>query len=126
MMIIRSGNHVKTARRKSCKILILLCSRTCVGILSALVLPVCGMAYEDTLFVTYSSVLVSKQEIEDTSDPSRYPRFSKQIKEDAAAFIASDGSIRGPYLESAILEVRTSATQNLSDREIAIFILGAT
>lgn len=48
-------------------------------------------------------------------------------QDDAASFIATDGAIRGPYLEAALLKMRSAdpALANASDTELASAILAA-
>lgn len=121
---MRAGDGMKiNARRKFYRVLGSLVACIFVGVTVLLLLPLRGVAGEETMFVTYSSALVSTQSTEETSSPREDPQFSRQTQEDAAAFVASDGVIRGPYLESAILEVRRTVSPNLSDQAIASFIL---
>ena len=47
-------------------------------------------------------------------------------RDDASSFIASNGAIRGPYLEAALHQVRTENPQlQVSDLELAKAILAA-
>jgi uncharacterized protein (TIGR02448 family) len=97
-----------------------------LGLAVALSLPSVAMANDWTKFASYISTFAGSEATEDISSPSRYPRFSKQAKEDAAAFVASDGAIRGPFLESAIREFRIIGSPHFSDRDIANLILGGS
>lgn len=56
----------------------------------------------------------------ETSDSRN--NYSYEVKEDAAAFVASDGAIRGPYLEMAISDIRESHP-SLGEHEIARSLL---
>lgn len=47
-------------------------------------------------------------------------------REDAGSFVASDGAIRGPYLEAMLLKVRSEQPQlQASDMELASALLAA-
>ena len=67
--------------------------------------------------------------IQVTQPRSTYLTFKKDRKviaaqDDAGSFVASNGSIRGPYLESAMQQVRADNPQlNVSDMELANAIL---
>jgi uncharacterized protein (TIGR02448 family) len=54
------------------------------------------------------------------SASERYSSY--EVRDDAAAFVASDGEIRGPYLEMAILDIR-ELQPGMSEQEIARFLL---
>ncbi|MCW8278231.1 DUF2388 domain-containing protein [Pseudomonas sp. PCH199] len=105
-----------------------ICAQFVKGYLSiltvALLFPFIAMANDETSFASYILTFAGDEVTTDISSPRRYSRFSTQAKEDAAAFVASDGAIRGPFLESAIQELRIRASPHLSDRGIASFILG--
>lgn len=48
------------------------------------------------------------------------------IREDASTFVASDGAIRGPYLEARLLQLRSERPQlQASDLELARALLTA-
>lgn len=50
------------------------------------------------------------------------------VRDDASSFIASDGAIRGPYLEAELKRLRTEnpAMQGYGDQELASAILSAS
>ncbi|MCY1425106.1 hypothetical protein D9M71_408860 [compost metagenome] len=50
------------------------------------------------------------------------------VRDDASSFIASDGAIRGPYLEAELKRLRNEnpAMQGRSDEELASAILSAS
>ncbi|MNP57128.1 hypothetical protein D3C76_1519250 [compost metagenome] len=50
------------------------------------------------------------------------------MRDDASSFIASDGAIRGPYLEAELKRLRNEnpAMQGRSDEELASAILSAS
>lgn len=57
---------------------------------------------------------------------SREDKLVKGAQEDAVSFVASDGAIRGPYLESALRTLRTERPDlAASDLELARAILAA-
>ncbi|NUT78863.1 DUF2388 domain-containing protein [Pseudomonas sp. C1C7] len=91
-----------------------------------LLLPSTAMANDSTSFASYILTFAPGEVTKEVSSPSRSPRFSRQAKEDAAAFIASDGAIRGPFLESAIHKFRITESSRLNDRDIASFIFGGS
>ncbi|MFJ3483673.1 DUF2388 domain-containing protein [Pseudomonas sp. NPDC090202] len=76
-----------------------------------------------TVFTTATS-LRSYTWSHETSD-SRNRYSSIEVRDDAAAFIASEGEIRGPYLEMAISDVREIYPE-LNDQDIARLLLSAT
>ncbi|WP_433735873.1 DUF2388 domain-containing protein [Pseudomonas putida] len=90
----------------------------------ALLFPFIVMANDQTSFASYILTFAGDEVTTEISSPRRYSRFSTQAKEDAAAFVASDGAIRGPFFESAIQEFRITASPYLSDWDIASFMLG--
>ncbi|MNT92876.1 hypothetical protein D3C72_2342320 [compost metagenome] len=49
------------------------------------------------------------------------------MRDDASSFIASDGAIRGPYLEAELQRLRSEhpALQGRSDQELASAILSS-
>ena len=52
------------------------------------------------------------------------PAIVRAARDDAASFVASEGSIRGPYLEAAIQKVRAdNPGLKASDMELANAIL---
>jgi uncharacterized protein (TIGR02448 family) len=55
-----------------------------------------------------------------TSSSERYASY--EVREDAAAFVASDGEIRGPYLEMAISDIR-EFQPSMSEQDIARLLL---
>lgn len=61
---------------------------------------------------------------------STYLTFDKKLivpaRDDASSFVASDGAIRGPYLEAALHKLRSENPQlRASDLELAGAILAA-
>jgi len=55
----------------------------------------------------------------------KHDKLIVAAQDDASAFVASDGAIRGPYLEAAITRLRSddAALQERSDMELANAIL---
>ena len=55
-------------------------------------------------------------------------KFVGPVRDDASSFIASDGAIRGPYLEAELQRLRheNPAMQGRSDQELASAILSAS
>jgi uncharacterized protein (TIGR02448 family) len=102
--------------------------RIFIGLI-VLLLSSCSFAIEEiklTKLVSYVGAVGSSETTEAWSFSVRYARFSPEAVEDAAAFVASEGVISGPFLESAILELRTTTSPNLSGRDIAGLILGGS
>ena len=56
----------------------------------------------------------------------RRPRVARLAREDAVSFVASNGEIRGPYLEAALQQMRREQPDlQASDMELATAILAA-
>ncbi|MDF3863879.1 DUF2388 domain-containing protein [Pseudomonas denitrificans (nom. rej.)] len=55
----------------------------------------------------------------------KHDKLIVAAQDDASAFVASDGAIRGPYLEAALTRLRSddAALQDRSDMELANAIL---
>ncbi|WP_165869888.1 DUF2388 domain-containing protein [Pseudomonas sp. LS-2] len=59
----------------------------------------------------------------DLTTPFHGKRFSQLAVDDAAVFVASDGEIRGPHFERAILELRETVPVQVSDLTIATALI---
>lgn len=89
-------------------------------------LPLASAMAEDRSF--WRGVLTSGATTASTYLTSRDDhKLVGPAQDDAASFIASDGAIRGPYLESALLKMRSAdpTLAQASDAELASAILAA-
>ena len=83
-----------------------------------------GAAMADGDFVR--QVLSSGATTASTYMTSRDDKLVTAAREDAGSFVASDGAIRGPYLEAMLLKVRSEQPQlQASDMELASAVLAA-
>ena len=90
---------------------------------SFMLLPVSAMAINDFWAETISSGTTSAT----TYLTSRDKKFVLATEDDANCFIASDGAIRGPYLEASMIEFRHSYPEIvISDIDLAKSILMRT
>jgi uncharacterized protein (TIGR02448 family) len=93
-----------------------------VATLALLSLPVgSAMAEDDTLL---RNVITSGATTGSTYLTSRDHKLVVAAQDDAGSFVASEGSIRGPYLEAAIQKVRAdNPGLQATDMELANAIL---
>lgn len=83
-----------------------------------------GAAMADSGFVR--QILSSGATTASTYMTFRDDKLVAAAQEDAGSFVASDGAIRGPYLEAALLKVRAEQPQlQASDMQLANAILAA-
>ncbi|MCP8462865.1 DUF2388 domain-containing protein [Pseudomonas sp. ZM23] len=95
-------------------------------VIALTLLPLASAFAEDRSF--WRGVLTSGATTASTYLTSRDDhKLVGPAQDDAASFIASDGAIRGPYLEAALLKLRNAdpALANTSDSELASAILAA-
>jgi len=83
-----------------------------------------GVAMADKGFVR--QILSSGATTASTYMTFRDDKMVAAAREDASSFVASDGAIRGPYLESMLLKLRSEQPQlQASDMQLANAILAA-
>ncbi|MGC8100217.1 DUF2388 domain-containing protein [Metapseudomonas otitidis] len=95
---------------------------------AAALLAFSSATFASSLAVTTDSLVGALSATADaTSDASSSLRDSKLVRaarDDAASFVASEGSIRGARLEAALVHIRTQAPQlQASDLQLAEAIL---
>ncbi|TDF83468.1 DUF2388 domain-containing protein [Pseudomonas sp. H9] len=91
-----------------------------VATLALLSLPI-GSAMADTF---WRNVITSGATTGSTYLTSKDHKLVAAAQDDASSFVASDGAIRGPYLESAMNKVRAeNPGLEASDMELANAIL---
>lgn len=94
--------------------------KTAIAAAALLSLPI-GFAMADTF---WRNVLSSGATTGSTYLTSRDHKLVLAAQEDAGSFVASDGAIRGPFLESAMRQVRAEHPGlQASDMELANAIL---
>nr|WP_294972303.1 DUF2388 domain-containing protein [uncultured Pseudomonas sp.] len=96
------------------------------AVLALTLLPLASAMAEDNDF--WRSVLTSGATTASSYLTSRDDhKLVGPARDDAASFIATDGAIRGPYLESALLQMRSAnpALANASDAELASALLAS-
>ncbi|MBA6114452.1 DUF2388 domain-containing protein [Pseudomonas putida] len=94
--------------------------KTAIAAAALLSLPI-GSAMADTF---WRNVLSSGATTGSTYLTSRDHKLVLAAQEDAGSFVASDGAIRGPFLESAMRQVRAEHPGlQASDMELANAIL---
>lgn len=72
----------------------------------------------------WAETLISSTSTATTYLTSRDKKLVAKAQDDASSFIASDGNIRGVYLEAAMDKIRTSHPAiNISDMALALSIL---
>lgn len=83
-----------------------------------------GAAMADNDFVR--QILSSGATTASTYMTFRDDKMVAAAREDAGSFVATDGAIRGPYLEAMLLKVRSEQPQlQASDMELASALLAA-
>jgi uncharacterized protein (TIGR02448 family) len=83
-----------------------------------------GAAMADSGFVR--QVLSSGATTASTYMTFKDDKLVAAAREDAGSFVATDGAIRGPYLEAMLLKVRSEQPQlQASDMELASALLAA-
>jgi len=83
-----------------------------------------GMAMADGSFVR--QVLSSGATTGSTYLTFKDKKLVANVREDAGSFVASDGAIRGPYLEATLVQLRSEQPQlQASDLELARALLAA-
>lgn len=97
-----------------------------IGVTIMLLLSSRAMANSDSSYITATSTLGTGLWSQEVTSSSNKWRFSLHTRDDAAAFVASEGDIRGVHFEQAVVEIRQSHSLNVSDLEIARFILSST
>ncbi|MFK8329032.1 DUF2388 domain-containing protein [Pseudomonas sp. BJa5] len=96
-------------------------SKLAVATLALLSLPV-GSAMADDTF--WQNVISSGATTASSYLTSRDHKLVVAAQDDAGSFVASNGAIRGPYLESAMQKVRAENPElQVSDMELANAIL---
>jgi uncharacterized protein (TIGR02448 family) len=96
-------------------------SKLAVATLALLSLPV-GSAMADDTF--WQNVISSGATTASSYLTSRDHKLVVAAQDDAGSFVASNGAIRGPYLESAMQKVRADNPElQVSDMELANAIL---
>ncbi|MBK4989484.1 MULTISPECIES: DUF2388 domain-containing protein [Pseudomonas] len=94
--------------------------KTAITVAALLSLPV-GSAMADTF---WRNVLSSGATTGSTYLTSRDHKLVMAAQDDAGSFVASDGAIRGPFLESAMRQVRVeNPGLKATDMELANAIL---
>lgn len=102
---------------------------TCLRLLSATVLlAVAANAHASSFIVTTDSIVdglkMSSDATSDISSSFRDDKVVRAARDDAASFVASEGTIRGVKLESALDHIRQQAPQlNATDAQLAQAIL---
>ncbi len=83
-----------------------------------------GMAMADGGFVR--QILSSGATTGSTYLTFKDNKMVANVREDASSFVASDGAIRGPYLEATLVKLRSEQPQlHASDLELARALLAA-
>jgi len=94
--------------------------KTAIATAALLSLPM-GSAMADTF---WRNVISSGATTASTYLTSKDHKLVMAAQEDAGSFVASEGAIRGPFLESALRQVRTeNPGMQASDMELANAIL---
>ncbi|HHJ1295820.1 DUF2388 domain-containing protein [Pseudomonas sp. P1B16] len=94
--------------------------KTAIATAALLSLPM-GSAMADTF---WRNVISSGATTASTYLTSKDHKLVLAAQEDAGSFVASEGAIRGPFLESALRQVRTeNPGMQASDMELANAIL---
>jgi len=94
--------------------------KTAIAAAALLSLPI-GSAMADTF---WRNVISSGATTASTYLTSKDHKLVLAAQEDAGSFVASEGAIRGPFLESALRQVRTeNPGMQASDMELANAIL---
>jgi len=96
------------------------------AVIALTLLPLASAMAEDNDF--WRSVLTSGATTASSYLTSRDDhKLVGPAQDDAASFIATDGAIRGPYLEAALQQMRTSnpALANASDADLASALLAS-
>jgi len=94
--------------------------KTAIAAAALLSLPI-GSAFADTF---WRNVISSGATTGSTYLTSRDHKLVLAAQDDAGSFVASEGGIRGPYLEAAMRQVRTeNPGLQASDMELANAIL---
>lgn len=96
--------------------------RQITGLTAALCLLPTSAALADAQF--WRNVLSSGATTATTYATSKDNKIVLAARDDASAFIASNGEIRGPYLEAALQQMRTEQPQlQAADMELATRLL---
>lgn len=96
--------------------------RQITGLTAALCLLPASAAFADAQF--WRNVLSSGATTATTYATSKDNKIVLAARDDASAFIASNGEIRGPYLEAALQQMRTEQPQlQAADMELATRLL---
>lgn len=97
-------------------------TRLAVTVLALIALPA-GSAMADTF---WRNVISSGATTASTYVTFKDHKLIVAAREDASSFVASDGQIRGPYLEAALRQVRAdNPGLTASDEELASAILAS-
>lgn len=97
-------------------------TRLAATVLALIALPA-GSAMADTF---WRNVISSGATTASTYVTFKDHKLIVAAREDASSFVASDGQIRGPYLEAALREVRAdNPGLTASDEELASAILAS-
>ena len=79
-----------------------------------------------TLLMTVTGLFLSIPATSDSTSETFNYYFKKSAQHDAAAFIASNGEIRGAFFESALKTFNTQRPDsNLKDMDVALWLLSA-
>ncbi|MGL6241525.1 DUF2388 domain-containing protein [Pseudomonas sp.] len=84
-----------------------------------------GTGAQATSFVISTDVTVSltMSSTKGTSGSFSDDKIVLATKDDAAAFVASEGAIRGARIEAAFLRIRGAVAEEYSDQQLATAIL---
>ena len=95
---------------------------------NAMLLALASTAHASSFVVTTDTVVrgvaASTNATSDASSSLRDDKIVRAARDDAASFVASEGAIRGPFLEAAMREARAeNPGMQASDMELANAIL---